>query len=211
MRYDLVLIHPPSIYDFREKAFHYGPISDVVPSTPILDLYPIGFLTMLTYLAKRGFKVRIVNLAANMLVKPKFRVEETLKGLEAEVYGIDLHWLPHVQGAIEVAMIIKRFHPDKKVVLGGLSSTIFWREILENYDFIDFVMLGDTTEIPMEKLLESIIDKRGSMDLIPNIAWRDESARIRSNGITFVPENIDEFSIDYGTVINENLDRKNFL
>lgn len=211
MRYDLALIHPPSIFDFREKALHYGPISDVVPSSPVFDLYPIGFLSTLTYLAKKGFKVRIANLAANMLINPKFCVEDVIKGLEADIYGIDLHWLVHVQGAIEVAKIIKKIHPDKKVVLGGLSSTIFWKEILRNYKFIDFVLLGDTTEMPMKKLLENIIDNKRSIKSIPNIAWREADGRIRGNDITFVPERIDEFSIDYGTVIKESLNRKNFF
>ena len=31
---DLVLIHAPSVYDFREKDILFGPISDVVPSKP---------------------------------------------------------------------------------------------------------------------------------------------------------------------------------
>ncbi len=51
---DLVLLHPPSVYDFRKKASMYGPISDVVPSTPIFEMYPIGFMTIANYLKKHG-------------------------------------------------------------------------------------------------------------------------------------------------------------
>ncbi len=40
---DLILLHPPSIYDFRRKTMLYGPISDVIPSSPIFEMYPIGF------------------------------------------------------------------------------------------------------------------------------------------------------------------------
>ncbi|HID17466.1 TPA: TIGR04190 family B12-binding domain/radical SAM domain protein, partial [Candidatus Bathyarchaeota archaeon] len=149
MGYDLILIHPPTVYDFREEERHYGPVGDLVPASPIFDLYPIGFLSMLTYLAKRGFKVKIVNLAANMLLDPQLDVEETIRKLDAPIYGIDLHWLPHVQGAIEVARLVKRHHPNSKVMLGGLSSTIFWEEILKNHDFIDLVALGDTVEKPV--------------------------------------------------------------
>jgi len=189
----------------------YGPVSDVVPSSPVFDLYPIGFLSMLTYLARKGFKVRIVNLAANMLINPKFNVEKVVKELKADIYGIDLHWLPHIQGAIEVAKIVKDLHPDKKVVFGGLTSTIFWREILKNYDFIDFVLLGDTTEKPMEILLESIKEHRDPLESVPNLAWRGDRNRIKKNNLTFVPESLDEFSIDYGTVIKESLSRKHLF
>ncbi|WP_455364730.1 TIGR04190 family B12-binding domain/radical SAM domain protein [[Eubacterium] cellulosolvens] len=210
-RYNLALIHPPSIYDFREKPLHYGPVSDVIPSSSIFDLYPIGFLSTLTYLVKKGFNVRIVNLAANMLLNTKFDVQKAVKELEADIYGIDLHWLPHVQGAIEIAKIVKRLHPEKKVVLGGMSSTVFWREILNNYLFIDFILLGDTTEIPMEILLESVIESKHPLKSIPNIAWREKNGRIRSNDITFIPRNLDEFSIDYGVVIKESIRRNNSL
>ena len=40
---DLILLHPPSAYDFRRKTMLYGPISDVIPSSPIFEMYPIGF------------------------------------------------------------------------------------------------------------------------------------------------------------------------
>lgn len=210
-QYNLALLHPPSIYDFREKKLYYGPVSDVVPSSPIFDLYPIGYLSLLTYLVKKGFKVRLVNLAANMLINPKCNVEKILNELEADIYGIDLHWLTHVQGAIEVAKIVKEMHPDKKVVLGGLSSTIFWREILENYNIIDFILLGDTTEIPMEMLLENVTENKNFLESIPNIAWRGNNGKINCNDITFVPKSLDKFSIDYGIVMREILGRNIFL
>ena len=36
---DLTFLHAPSVYDFRRRATLWGPISDVVPSTPIYDMY----------------------------------------------------------------------------------------------------------------------------------------------------------------------------
>ncbi len=35
---DVVLIHPPSVFDFRERAIFYGPISDVIPSSPVFEM-----------------------------------------------------------------------------------------------------------------------------------------------------------------------------
>ena len=41
---DVALLHAPSVYDFRKMGYvHYGPISDVIPSKPIFDMYPAGF------------------------------------------------------------------------------------------------------------------------------------------------------------------------
>jgi len=64
---DLILLHPPSVYDFRERAILYGPISDLIPSSPVFEMYPLGFLTMTSYLEERGLIVRIVNLALRII------------------------------------------------------------------------------------------------------------------------------------------------
>ena len=34
---DLVLLHPPSVYDFRKVRAEYGPISDVIFSSPAFE------------------------------------------------------------------------------------------------------------------------------------------------------------------------------
>ncbi len=66
-RTDLILLHPPSVFKFRELPLFFGPVSDVVPSSSIFEIYPIGFLTMSQYLHTHGLSVRIVNLALKML------------------------------------------------------------------------------------------------------------------------------------------------
>src|SRR5690606_7028343 len=71
---DLVLIHAPSVYDFRQQAIMYGPISDLIPSSPVFEMYPLGFLTMTSYLEERGLEVRIVNLALRMMNDRKLDV-----------------------------------------------------------------------------------------------------------------------------------------
>jgi hypothetical protein len=56
---DLLLLHPPSVYDFREKSIFYGPISDLIPSSTIFEMYPLGFLTIVSYLQERGLRVPV--------------------------------------------------------------------------------------------------------------------------------------------------------
>ncbi|MGB9630260.1 MAG: TIGR04190 family B12-binding domain/radical SAM domain protein, partial [Thermodesulfobacteriota bacterium] len=72
---DLILLHPPTVYDFRTLPGIHGPISDVVPSTPIFEMYPIGFASLSEYLERHGLKVRIVNIALKMLKDKNFNVE----------------------------------------------------------------------------------------------------------------------------------------
>lgn len=192
---DLLLIHPPSYLHFREEKRRYGPISDVIPSTPLFDMYPYGFLSMASYLTKKGFKVEIFNLAARMILDPTFDYKSFAKRIDAKLVGIDLHWLVHASGAVELAKIIKEERPDIPILLGGLSSTIFYKEIMERYKWIDMVALGDTTEAIIEMILESRMSPE-ELSKIPNLVYR-EGDKVRVNSFSYVPEEIGDFQIDY--------------
>jgi B12-binding domain/radical SAM domain protein len=201
-RIDLILLHPPTLYDFRKRPGIHGPISDVVPSTPIFEMYPIGFTSLSEYLERHGLKVRIINVAMKMLKDEKFDVEWLIQKNRPLAFGIDLHWMAHVQGALALAEIIKRFHPSIPVILGGLSATYFHEEILRQYPFIDFVMRGDSTEKPLVQLLQAI-KKGGELKNISNLTYRDEKNRIQVNPLTHVPENLDEITIDYSHIMRK--------
>src|SRR5512136_1500224 len=154
---DLVLLHAPSVYDFRRESILYGPVSDLVPSTPVFEMYPIGFTTMAEYLERSGLRTRIINLAVRMLDDDGFDVDAHLKKLDAAAFGIDLHWLPHAHGSIEIARLIKRLHPKRPVIFGGFSSSYFYRELIQ-YPAVDFVLRGDSTEQPLLALMHYIKD-----------------------------------------------------
>src|SRR5512139_413607 len=95
---DLVLLHAPSVYDFRKLPILFGPISDLVPSTPIFEMYPVGFSSISEHLERNGIRVRIINLAYRMLKDKEFDAEGMIAKLRPQMFGIDLHWLPHAQG-----------------------------------------------------------------------------------------------------------------
>jgi B12-binding domain/radical SAM domain protein len=201
-RIDLILLHPPTLYDFRKRPGIHGPISDVVPSTPIFEMYPIGFASLSEYLERHGLKARIINIALKMLKNEKFDVERLIRKNNPVAFGIDLHWMAHVQGTLALAEIIKRFHPDIPVILGGLSATYYHEELLRHYPFIDFVMRGDSTEKPLVQLLQTI-KKGGAFKNIPNLTYRDEKNRIQVNPLTHVPETLDEMTIDYSHIMRK--------
>jgi radical SAM superfamily enzyme YgiQ (UPF0313 family) len=71
----------------------WGPISDVIPSTPVFDMFPLGFVSLSHYLTKQGFNVRIINVAHKMLSNPRYDAEREIKKLKVSTFGIDLHWL----------------------------------------------------------------------------------------------------------------------
>ena len=193
---DLILLHPPSVMGFRERPSFFGPVSDVVPSTSIFEIYPIGFLTISDYLRSHGMTVRIVNVAVKMLRDPSFDPEQFMKTLHPAAFGIDLHWLPHVDGSLSLAEMIKRQHPGTPVILGGLSATYYYDEIMREYPFVDYVVRGDSTEEPVRMLLKAIRSGEGYGD-VPNLVWRDSRGKVVTNELSFRPENLDYVSFDY--------------
>lgn len=211
---DLVLLHPPSVYDFRDQPIMFGPISDVIPSTAIFEMYPVGFTAMAEYLGRRGFRVRIINLALRMLKSRSYDPEAVIKGLKPLAFGIDLHWLPHVQGSLKVASICKKHHPGIPVIMGGFSSSYFSRELLERPQ-VDYVLRGDSTEEPLRILMEALSTGR-TKDLshVPNLAWKTQHGEIVLNPITHLPELLDHYVDNYGSMMRSairHLDIKSML
>ncbi len=194
-RVDLVLLHAPSVYDFRERSIMFGPVSDMVPSSPVFEMYPLGFTTMAEYMERHGLKVRIINLAVLMLNRPDFDVEAAIRKMDPVAFGIDLHWLPHAHGSVEIAKICKKTHPDTPVIFGGLSASFFHEELV-SYPCVDYVVRGDSTEEPMTRLM-SALKSKGRLDDIPNLTYKTADGSVVVNPLEWVPDDMDAISLDY--------------
>jgi B12-binding domain/radical SAM domain protein len=201
-RADLILLHAPSVYDFRRHSILYGPVSDLVPSTPVFEMYPIGFTTMAEYLERHEFRVRILNLAVRMLNDDNFEPEALIPALDPVAFGIDLHWLPHAHGALAVAEMVKRHHPDTPIIFGGFSATYYHEELIR-YPFVDYVIRGDSAEEPLRQLMACLKGMHGAPALaeIPNLTWRDRGGTIHINPHSYRPDNLDHVMLDYRYVV----------
>jgi len=196
---DLLLLHAPSVYDFRERAILYGPVSDMVPSSTVFEMYPLGFLTIASYLHAQGLSVRIVNLALRMMNDRHFDVPAFIASQRPRAVGIDLHWLPHAHGALEIARIVKEIHPGVPVIFGGLSSSYFHEELI-GYPQVDFVLRGDSTEPPLHQLLVAL--REGApVDQVPNLTWKDAQG-VHVNPHAFLPATLDYVDIRPDLVID---------
>ena len=197
---DLILLHAPSVHDFRDRPAMYGPISDVIPSTPVFEMYPLGFVSMVGYLEQNGYRARIINLAVKMLRNPRFDPEELIASLDPQAFGFDLHWLAHAAGALDLAAVVKKHHPDTPILLGGLSASLYHKEIIEHFPQIDYILRGDTTEPPLLDLMNHVSDGKEPEE-VENLTWRSREGRKRVNPLSFVPDDIDDMWIDYGEVV----------
>ena len=193
---DLIFLHPPSIYDFRGKDVFLGPIADAVPSTGEFEMYPVGLTSIASFLEKNHYNVQIVNLAHRMMRRSRFDVERYIARQQARVFGIDLHWLPHAQGALAIAEMVKRLHPASHVLFGGLSASYYHAELI-GYPFVDFVIRGDSTEEPVRQLLQALREGSG-LEGVENLTWKRADASMVTNPLTFIPVDLDYVDVpDY--------------
>ena len=204
---DLILLHPPCVYDFRKNSIFFGPISDVIPSTPVFEMYPLGFVSLSQYLDRHGYDVRIINIAYKMLSNPRYDPEKEIRNVKTKAFGIDLHWLPHAQGSLELAKIVKKYHPETPVIFGGLSSTYFHEELI-GYPQVDFVIRGESAEVPLLRLLTALQEQDG-FSSVPNLTYK-KKGKIGINQLSYVPDDINEFSIDYSHVIRSAMKHRDF-
>ncbi|MGC2184596.1 MAG: cobalamin-dependent protein [Terriglobales bacterium] len=179
---DLLLLHAPAFFDFRNRRDIYFPFlgtSGDVPITPLYEYFPIGFKMLHRHLTAMGHSVKIINLSTVLLRYPAIDVTALIEALDVRLLGIDLHWMVHVQGSLELAKMVKSLRSNILTIFGGISST-YYAEELVRYPFVDMVMKGYDTLKPMDELLVAL--KKGNEDLshIPNLLWKC-SGGVRQN------------------------------
>jgi B12-binding domain/radical SAM domain protein len=192
MDYDAVLIHPPANYDFREKAIFPGPIAYTVGGSTVQFITPsVGTLSIADYLDRNGYNVLVDNIGERMITSADFNAETHIGNTSAKVFAIGLHWCVHSQGAIELAKLCKKLHPDSMVLLGGLTATVFHEEIVRKYEFVDGVIRGEA-EKPFLSLMRAL-EEHQELEVVPNLTFRDTGGSIKSVPLMEPSVDLDEF------------------
>ena len=62
--YDLLLMHAPAVFDFRERPLNHWLLSKAVDTNPVFEYYPVGFISHLDHLEEQGRKVRRIRPSA---------------------------------------------------------------------------------------------------------------------------------------------------
>jgi clorobiocin biosynthesis protein CloN6 len=201
---DLVLIHAPAFFDFRDRGdiyFPYLSTSGDVPITPLYEYFPVGFKTLQRFLTERGYDIKIINLSTVLLRYPKLEAGALLKAIDAKLFGIDLHWMVHVQGSLKIAELLKSIHKDIPVVFGGISSTYFAEQLIR-YPFIDMVMRGYNTLEPMAALMQALKEGR-NFQQVENLLWKDRNGEVSDNQLSYLPDTY-SCGIDWASIPSES-------
>ena len=187
MKFDMILVHAPSVYDFRNRddvLFAYLSNSDGVHVSAIFEMPPVGILALKQHVQRCGFTAEFFNVASQMLRDPEFDVELFFKNAPANYIGIDLHLLLHAHGALELTKLYKEIHPSAKTLVGGIAATYYHEELI-TYPQIDYVVRGYDTLLPVELLMKAG-NSPDALAQVPNLTWK-HNAGIRINEMTHVP------------------------
>lgn len=188
--YDILLIHPPAVFDFRRKPLFTGALGPSVEGVQFTKV-PIGMLSIAEYLDRHGYKVLLDNIGDRMVNVPGFDVEQHLKNSSAQIFAIGLHFQQHAQGAMEIARLCKQLHPNALIILGGLTATRFHQEIVEKFAFVDGVVRAEAEKAMLE--LVRGVEQHGNLTATPNLTYRDDSGEIHITPLLPASETIDEF------------------
>jgi B12-binding domain/radical SAM domain protein len=188
--YDVIIIHPPAVYDFRKKPLFPGALGSSVEQVQF-NKVPIGMLSLAEYLDRHGYKVIVDNIGDRMINSVIFDVRKYLKKLSARVFAVGLSFQQHSQGALEMARMCKKLHPGSLVVMGGLTATRFHQEIIEKYEFVDAVIRAEA-EKPFLQLLRSL-EKNDRLTDTLNLTYRTPDGEVRSTPLMQASANLDEF------------------
>jgi radical SAM superfamily enzyme YgiQ (UPF0313 family) len=154
----LVLVNPPN--GFNDTTY-------LMP--------PLGLLTLASFVRQFDYEVDVVDLNLEMFADKTLDNEdfyqkscELIIEKKPDVVGFTSMCLEsHV--SLEIANQLKKKHPSIKTIFGGTHFGAIANELLENFDFVDFVISGEG-----EDALLSILNKLEAKEfaLTENVTYR---------------------------------------
>src|SRR5579863_271136 len=124
-----------------EDAAGEGPPTEYAAGDLDADFFqtPYGLFALGAQALRAGHQVKVINLSAF----PWARVEEVLRALDADLYGMSC-WTANRRGVALVARELKRLRPGAHVVVGGPHATPLAREMLAHHADIDTIAIGES-------------------------------------------------------------------
>src|ERR1041384_5578253 len=100
-------------------------------------LAPMGVIGLANTLRAHGVEVVGINYPSEVALDPSFRLVPWLRGLtDVRLVMVDLHWYEHSYGAMDVVRACKHVRPEVPVLLGGMTASRFYDEIMDSFDAV---------------------------------------------------------------------------
>lgn len=114
---------------------------------------PMGAFGICDHLLRSGHRARIFNGALYPSGEHRTRLAEEVASFSPTAIGLVMQWKEYTAGALQLARELKQLAPERPVLAGGMTAGYFARELLDRYEAIDAVIIGDAEE-PLRRLLD---------------------------------------------------------
>lgn len=138
---------------------------------------PLGLLRISTVLKMAGYSVQLIDLAAERLdishvnlISAGIHDEPVLLG-----FNTSSNTLPYV---LSLAEKVKQALPQSFIVLGGPQATLTGEKIMEVYDFVDVIVVGEGEETTLE--LVRALEKGLTLSKLSGIIYRSDEKVIKN-------------------------------
>jgi len=164
------------------------------PGTTIgmLQPPPLGLLYLAGMLEKYNFSVKIVDCC----IEKKDVFKEVLKTYKPTIVGISCFTSARKK-SLKLARIVKETDKSILVVMGGMHVTHMYRQLLENYPFIDVCVRGEG-----EKTLLEIVQGKNLFN-VNGVAFKDNGEIIVTKRREYI-KNLDELPFPAWHLLNFN-------
>jgi len=130
--------------------------------------YPAGLIYLTSYLKSKDIEAKALYLNYVQIEEGINQIEKEIKKFSPDMVGIQLLSATRVSSYKAIEYIHKKY-PEIQIVLGGIHSTIMYRQLIKKYPFL-IIVLGEG-EITLEELIKS---KNGLKEIDGIAFWDNE-------------------------------------
>lgn len=157
---------------------------------------PMGIFSIMSVLKNNGFEIKLINYPMEYAKNRGFNLIDKIEEFNPKYILMDLHWYEHSFGTIELAKIIKKSFKSIKIIVGGITASIFSSQILNFSEDIDYIVSGEG-DYSIYELIKAI-EENENIENISGIYYRS-NYRVLHTKLNQKCINID--NLDYLTSI----------
>lgn len=161
---------------------------------------PIGLAYLAAFLEKRGYEVKILDIAnegyENVIVNENFityglddeEIKRRIREFQPDIVGVSCIFSTQAENAEHALKVVKEVNPEILTMIGGSHPTYDLLNVLDK-NYIDFVIIGEG-ELPTSQLLDAL-NKGDNLSNIGGLAYKSEGKKSINSQRQYI-ENLDD-------------------
>ncbi len=165
--------------------------------------YPVGLVYLHSYLQSKGHQMRLLDLNHSPFEECLEKVIKTIEEFSPKIIGIQVLTSTRVN-TYKIVDYLHKNYPEKKIVFGGIHTTVMYKQLIEKYPFTVCV-LGEG-EITMDELSKEFLEKKPNFKKIDGVAFFDKNKVVRTKRRELI-KNLDELPFPAHELFLKNKNR----